>query len=274
MSLFKGVPHFGQTAKAPVMRWQWNRASGSAEQIFVSGSYNYLRNTVAPALVDDYDSIVIDQESGDLYKLIAAQTGEETTEIFDIHGSNLSQSVLINLTMKERFLDLGVPENKYATLVSQINDEVAKKKSGGQNYAQMEAAILTLIEAIVDLTQPLIDLAGELMDRIDRHGDQFLQAQYSFQHTLILPERIYAGGGDYAYVFANTHRIFTEPQMRDAESVPELFAIPKSILDNEVSAEWLKQPSHSSMTLFQKRHIVTEYLGADSWDRLTYKVAA
>lgn len=273
MSQFKGLQHFGQTVRAPVMRWEWKRSTGSIEQVFVCGGYNYLRNTVAPDLVDDYDSIVIEQMDGEMYKLMAAQTGEEITEVYDIHGSNLSQSVLINLTMKEQFIALGIPEDKYANLVSQINDEVQKKKSNGQTYAQMEAAVLALVVSLVDLTQPLINLASDLMDRIDRHGDQFLQAQYSFQHTIILPERTYQGGGDFEYVFDNTHRIFTESQLRDAENVPGTFAIPNSILNNAIPAEWLKQPSHSSMTLNQKRQIVTEYLGADTWDRLTYKVA-
>jgi hypothetical protein len=211
-----------------------------------------------------------------MYRLEAAQTGDEITEIYDVHGANLSQSVLINLVLKSQFEAAGNPPGSavdFETIAAEIDRVVsAYKADGSQTKAEMAAAIAAL-PSVLALSDAGDQLAQDLADHLIRHGDQFLQAQYSLVHTLILPERYYIGGGDFSYVFSNTHRVFTESQLRDAEDIPGDFSLPKSIINNNVSAEWLKQPAHSSMTLYQKRQIVTEYLSADTWVPFLYATA-
>lgn len=265
MSVRKGQANWGQTVKAPVMSWTWDRNTGETEQFFRCGSYAYLKDTVAPDLMDDYDTITIDQVGGDVYKLVAARTGENQQHIHEVRGSNLTQQLISNLKLKAAYLAIaGKLEANYVKDFVAVTQEADKVKRGEQTVAAMRTAI----DAIPFTEQLADDYADELL----KFGDEFLNAQYCYTHTIVLPDRSY--NGDLGFIYNNTHRIFTESALRSAEDIPSYFALPKAIV-NGGEAEWLKQPTTDSLnSTTGRRTIVLEYLFADVWSPVKYDPAA
>lgn len=256
MSVYKGNAVLSPTAKAPVMSVRWTRANGLSERVRHEGSFNFLRYQILPQLAPFYDSIEINHDHGDWYVLEAATVGDEIIERYEIAGSNLSQSVLVNPTFRKRFLAKGYQESLYAKIVSDIATEVDKKKRGDQTYQGMKDAIDTFFDDV---------LGDDFADAMLKTGDQFLQAQYVFSHSLSMAARVYEfGGNPYPNMFEKTDWIFTLAQMRNAESVPGNFTIPNV-------AEWLKQAVSSSRIEGQRWELSVAYLGADKWERAYYE---
>ena len=171
--------------------------------------------------------------------------------------------------MKPQFIAVGIVDGNtpttYAGIVSRIADEVAKKKSGQQSYAEMRTNVSGIMSIV---TVP--DIGFTLMDHLDRNGDQYLAEQYVFRHTVIAPDRYM---GNLSYIFNNTHRVFTESGMRDAEFMDTYapdFPLPPSTLNNSQPGLWLKQPVTFATTAGQRRQGVYEYLFADDWSALLY----
>jgi hypothetical protein len=263
MSVYKGDP----TITYPVGEVEtltWNRGSGEAWQFFEKGPFGYVYDRLYE-LRTEFDSIHIRRIQGAMFSIEAARGGDDYTEIYEVNGSTLTQAVLQNLVMRQQFLDAGVAEADYSAMVSKIAMEVSKYKALQQDYATMTGAVSTI--------GGNRQIAFDLMDRIDRYGDQSLQAQYALTHTTCVSERFFELNGlSFNAVYDNTLRIHTETQLRAAEAVPPDFKLPQSILDPNVSAEWLKQPVTCRFTN-NKRELTTTYLFADHWLRLDYKEA-
>lgn len=245
--------------------WRWQRGSGPARQVFYEGKFSELEDIAYNELMDDFDSIIIRPKSngvGGWYRMEAAQNGEDVTEDYEVDGSSLTQNTLTNLNVKARYLTAGYPEDSYASFFSKIAAEVRKLQSGQQTYDAMQTAVATIF------ADPL---GVEFADDLYRYGDQFLNAQYCFRHTITVADRVFQqNAGSFEGVFDSTNRIFTEAQLRDEENIPDDFRLPQSIIDNNVSAEWLKMPSRTRYGLGHARTITLEYLFADSWSRLKY----
>jgi hypothetical protein len=271
MSVYKGNTSIDTDLK-PVVRMQWRRGGGPAYEITMQGSLDRMEYE-AGQLVDQFDAIDIVQVQGDWFELRAAQQGDDVSEEHEVDGSNFTQSTLINLLVKQQFLAVSasITDAQYNRIVSTILDEVNKKKAGSQTYVQMQTAINNML-AELSLAS-VSELALELADDIDRHGDQFMQAQYVYRHSIVVAERVFkANGGSYAGIYNNTHRIFTEDQLRSAELIPLEFALPPKVLDNAQTAEWLKLPSRARIDRL-KRTLITEYAFADEWSRKRYAEA-
>lgn len=246
--------------------WRWQRGSGPARQVFYEGPFDVLEGIAYDTLMDEFDSIIIRPKNGvgEWYRMEAAQNGEDVAEDYEVDGSSLTQNTLTNLNIKARYLALNYPEASFASVFSKIADEVRKKQSGQQTYDEMRTAVGTIFDD---------PLGYEFMDDLDRYGDQFLNSQYCFRRTITVADRVFINNNAFfADTFDNTNRIFTEAQLRATENVPNEFWLPKSIVDNSVSAEWLKMPSRTRYTIGHQRTIVREYLFADSWSRLKYGV--
>ena len=266
MSKKKGQDFIKPYAYLP-LEWRWTRGSGPAKQFFYEGSFSRCE-TQAYALMDEYDSIIIRPKNngvGEWYRLEAAQNGEDVTEDYEVDGSSLTQNTLTNLNIKARYLDLGYPEESFASVFSKIAAEVKKVQQNQQTYDAMLAAVATIFDD---------PLGVEFADDLYRYGDQFLNAQYCFRHTITVADRVFfANAGSFEGIFDKTNRIFTEAQLRDEENIPEDFTLPPQIRDNTQPAEWLKMPSRTRYGLGHARTIVIEYLFADSWSRLKYGTA-
>lgn len=263
MSRIKGRTIHGQTKRCPVTEWKWTRGSGEAQQIFLRGSYSNLRFNHAPGIAEIYDSIVIRHVSGEMYELIAAQSGDDISEIHDVDASNLTQNTLVNLRVKKQFTEAGVLEEEYVPIVVKIQGEVNKFRNGSQSYSAMTGAVSTIAGGR--------QCGFDLMDNLAKWGDQFLNAQYCYRHTIRIAERIFVGSnGLFGDIYANTHKIFTEEQLRSAENIPTGFALPQKVIDNSQPAQWLKQPSRNRYVVGQCREVVLEYLFADEWDEFKY----
>lgn len=263
MSKFKGAPVIDAITANPVVRWEWRRNLGISKQIVRKGSFNQM---VARAGIEmpNYDAITISQiGEGGMFKMELAQNGDEMTEVHEVSGTSLMQNKIFNLVLKQRFLESGITEENHPNIVSQIADEVLKKKAGNQTYDQMASAVATIGGNNA--------VAFELMDDLDRNGDQVPTEQATYRHTIVLAERIFQENSEFfGGMFGNRQRIFTESQLRDVESIPDDFELPPSIVAPSAPSEWLKMPTVSTLNLFQKRTITTEYLSGDEISRLYY----
>lgn len=273
MSQIKGASHYGQTTKAPFSEWRWTRNQGESESVFEVGTADYLRNVRAPELMLDYDSITIrpDNGGGDMFRLDAARTGQEWQDLHEVQGSNLTQSVLINRVMKAKFLAAGIPEGKYIQLVSDIAQKVAQRRGTEQAYTQMYDQVIQLYDAVVngEINQAGIDVCGLLLNHLDLNTDHYLAEQYVYRHSWVIPDRSY--DGDLGYIYNNTHRVFTESQLRSDENIPGFYSLPASTINNN-GALWLKQPVSDCLDgVSLRRSITIEFLAADDWSALLYK---
>lgn len=263
--------------------WRWQRSGGPAIQEEFKGNFPDMF-TIAGQLMPYFDALSIEKISGEFFKLTAAQSGEEITEIHEVQGMNFTQNKLYSLVLYNRLYALAAELNGggglspaaldflVKSIMSNIAKEVQKYKSGEQDYDEMK----TNVEAL--FASAATDAAAiglEFMDDLDRNGDQFLQVQYTYRHTIVIAERIFvANSGTFAGAYNNTHQIFSEAQLIAREAIPSEFVLPPSVLNINAPSEWLKQPTHSNLTTGQKRHLVTEYLSADRWSRLYYNVVA
>lgn len=273
MSVFKGVPRIDVDDR-PIMRWQWRRGGGPANEIVMQGRYDELLEE-AERLSDTFDAIDITRVKGTMFELRAAQQGDDVSEDHDVDGSNFTQSTLVNLNVRKTFTDAGLTDDGiYSEIVARISTEVSKFKSGQQSFSQMEDEVSTIMVEKGLETPEAFTAALDLAEDLSLNGDQFLQAQYVYRRTLVLAERIYRANFEgYAAIFADTHRIFTEAQMRDAENIAADIPLPPSVVDPSQSLEWLKCPTKSRVDRI-KRIIVKEYMGADIWSRTRYAVKA
>ena len=270
MSVFKGwkqIPKPGVIA--PITHLTWTRAGGEARQVWYKGTFDYCYAKLQ-ANKADFDSASISQEGqGTMYKLELAQAGDDITEVHDVGGSDLMQAKIANLYLQQQIIADASADAPPVT-VDSINVLLAAiaqvvndfKSNGNKTTAELETAIQLLT------TSPkAIDLAYELL----LLGDNFLQSQYTYVHTITVAERIYeAGEYDEGPIYADVGKIFTEQQMINAEDIPENFGLPPKVLDGE-PAEWLKRAPHSVLTTGQKRMFTIPYLFADSWSRLDYQ---
>lgn len=265
MSVYKGNTTI-DIANRPIVRFSWRRGGGPANEIVMQGSFDRMYEQ-ALELSSDFDAIDIVQVKGEWFELRAAQQGDDVAEDHDVDGSNFTQSTVMNLLVKSRFTALGVTDEQYNKIASTVNDEVNKKKAGNQTYDQMQTAINTVLAEMTLAAASEVSLA--LADDIDQNGEQFFQAQYVYRHTQTVAERIFRQNkGTYVGVYANTHRIFTEDQLRTAERIPVELSLPQKVIDG-TPAEWLKNPTRARIDRL-KRTLITEYLFADKFSRVRY----
>jgi hypothetical protein len=242
-------------------RWTWTRASGESWQKFWEGSWSQCLSR-ANLLKSNWDHITISRKAGNWFRLDASQGGDEYTEIHEVQGSSMTQSVLLSTVAKKRFVDSGVADADAFTMMSKIAAEVRKYQSNQQTYAEMAAAVAT----IGSNNQTAFDF----MDMLDRYGDQALQSQYIYTHTTVVSERMFeAAGANFELVYEGTNRIHTEDEVFAAENIPAEFRLPPRILDG-APAEWLKQAATARTTSGQRRELIVSYLFADEWDRFKY----
>jgi hypothetical protein len=272
VSQYKGdrvIKPFNQPGDAGVEMFTWNRGGGQSIQKFWMGNWN---ETLARLglLQRDWDSITIRREKGGMFRLDAAQSGDDYTEIHEVTGTNLMQSKLFSLVLKQKFVTAGVPAATALTIISKIANEVRKYQNQQQTYAEMQAAVA----ATVSSYSGAATLASSLMDDLDRNGEQFLQVQYVYTHTVSVAERVFqANAASFQGVYDNVERVHSESQVFNYENIPAEFYLPQRVLDG-APAEWLKQPPRAVLTSGQRRELTVTYLFADEWSRLYYLDAA
>ena len=297
MSVYKGNKRIDFTVKPGgslvvpshyqlIRTWRWQRSGGPSIQTEYRGNFPDLYKK-AHQIQPDFDSLEIQKISGDMYLLSAAQAGDEITEIFDVQGSSLSQSVMINPIIKARMLA------ESGGVI--IDDEDAIGTGGGYGYSQVVAEIRAAVnkflngtdhdydQMVADVQQacgsvPAPAAAMELMDLLARGTNHFMNAQYTFSHTINIAERIFLASSDYfAGAYENTCRIFTEAQLRldwfaGGESIPAEFPMPTKTTTTE-PAEYLKLYAGCNIVTGQKRSIVSQYQSADRISRALYAEA-
>jgi hypothetical protein len=237
---------------------------GESEQIVHEGSYNYLRNTLAPQLMNEFDSIAINQKVGEVYRLEAARATDEIAESHELTTSSLTQTLQSSLVLQRRFQDAGVPLDKIAVIISKVADAVRKFQAGTLSYAALQNTIIEVSE----LRTPDVEaLVRALADELDRTGEQFLNSQFTYHHRLSITERLFASYSGNTY--ENLMRIHTESQMRDAEEIPDGFELPQLSSGDNGPMEWLKVACTNRLAGL-RREISVCYLGADKWSRLRY----
>jgi hypothetical protein len=279
MSVKKGSSLINSAVGLPdVVSWRWTRSGGPAEQMFLEGTFSKLQSYISSrGLLNLYDSINIEQKNGTWYRMECARMGDTVIEVHRLSGTDVSQNIAYNLVLRDQLLDASaavggpVTSDNYVSYVSQIQDEVRKRQSGQQSYLEMQAAIYSLFGGVS--TTP--DFAFDIVDDIDRGGEQFITAQYTYTRSVVVAERIYQSNpGLFSDGLGNIDRIFSGAQLRSEESIPPDFRLPPSIIDNNVDAEWLKKPTDSDLQTNQRRCVTTKYLSADVWSRVRYKVAS
>lgn len=260
MSLYKGAVSIPTATQADqITELHWTRGGGESLQKFIEGKWSKVYSDLQFAKAD-WDSAVITRK-GDWWRLELSQNGDTLTDIHEIQGSNLMQSKVYNTVLKAQFTALAMDESH----ISRIAAEVQKYKTGAQSYAEMASAVATIGNNNA--------VAFDLMDDLDRNGDQFLQVQYCYRHSVIMSERFFNSNSETFWgIYDNVSRIFTEDALYDVEVIPEEFALPQRVLDGD-PAEWLKQPPHANHTSGQRRELVNEYIFADEWSRLYYAEA-
>ena len=257
MSQRKGWVQIPLSGDPAIQEINWTRSSGAAQSVFYEGSFEDMEAR-ATELQEDYDSIRVSRVrgKGGWCRVDAAQAGDAITEIHEVHGSSLTQDKIFNSIQKKLFTDGG----EDATTMAKIAVEVRKALSGGQTYSDMTGAVADIWNNSV---------AFDFADELFQYGEQFLNLQYSYEHTIVVAERIFAQTPSiipgYANLFKYVNQIHTETQLRTAESIPASFALPPKVVDNSATAEWLKQAPTSSLTVGQKREIKVMYLFADKW---------
>lgn len=270
MSQVKGDRSINGSTPPPIDVVRWKRGDGDAQQVWAKGSWAFVTQRLQQWKIE-FDAITISRDRGEgtFFKIEAAQGGDDVTEIFEITGSNLTQSVLLSLVMRKKFIDVGILPANYVKTVSDIVREVNKFKGDGQSYADMR----TNVSGIMSLaTSP--DIGFELQEYLCKAGDAFLNGQYAFHHTTSVSERIFnLNNGSFANAYDNAFRIHSAAQVYNFEGVPPEFVLPPQILDNSQPAEWLKLMPNCNLTTGGKRSLVNQYLFADEWSRLVYATA-
>lgn len=274
----------GKPQSSGLVERRWTRGSGGAVQEFHEGSEAEMVYRMN-ALKSQYDSGVIRKVGdGDWYRLEMAQSDDSITDIFEVHGSSFYQSICINPIIKKKILEqqyyVDDTENpsfdvkSYTRLMSVIQSSVAKFRSE-LNYQAMLKRIFDDSQAMGnDITGATALMIKFVCDKIIIGEDHFLNANYTFRHTIAISERVFIQNGfSYQDVYNKTLKIHTEQLMRDRELIPDEFPLPPKISNNKQPAEWLKQPSKPEFQWGQKRAITTEYSFADKWEAKYYDLA-
>lgn len=266
-----------------ITQWKWNRGGGPALSIFAEGSFPDMY-AAASRLTGNYDSISISRKQGDWFHLEAAQNGDTITEIHEVHGTSLSQSIMTNPVLKSQLIsstagtaspivddstDIGSSTLGFSVVVAKIRAAVNKFLTD-QDYNTMKKSVETACGG----ASPAPLVARQIMDRMCRGIDYFYNVQYTYTHTIIVAERVFiANNGTFEGAYDDVLKVFTEGQLRRSwndggESIPDEFRLPKTI--NGVDGEFLKLSASINLTSGQKRTIVSNYQFADYIDRLMY----
>ena len=272
VTAYKGRPTIPYKSPPPVTRWSWRRGSGESQQVFIKGSWAHVR-AEAEKMKVTYDVLEINPISGGMFQLDAAQTGDVYDETHDTDSVNKSVDKLSSLVMRAQFIALGATTAKYPEFVSRIADKVQAKKTGEQTYSQIETGVRDMVLELfpsLGTPVPLQDKAVELLRDLDQDGPFFLGAEFVYRRTISVAERVFiANNGSFAGVYTNTHRVFSESDLRTTEEIPDDFWLPRS-LSTDAPAQWLKLPPKCRMTVGHRREVVKEYLSADSWPSLYF----
>lgn len=270
-TMFKGWRVIPPDADFPEA-FRWTRTSGPALSIACKGPFNEMYN-LGQTLTEDFDSIEIVREGeGTMYRLTAAQNGDEIQEVHEVSGSHFTQPVRSNLRIRNNFTSYGVLE--VDQVIASTLTHVTNVQNGKTKY---DKAILLIddvlsetgVMAVGGNTSAAGQLIRELFDHYLTYGDNFLQVQYTYRHTLIFAERIFKNY-DTDAIYENVEKIHTETQLRNAEQIPTNFYLPKQVTDNTKTAQWLKQAPSVALTYGQKRSLAIDYLFADEISTMLY----
>jgi hypothetical protein len=270
--------------------FKWTRTGGAAiSYTYSNGPFADLF-AIGADLSTDYDSIdIVKNGEGNTYKLVAAQNGDEVNETHEVNGSHVTQNRIDNLKLMQMvgalistaFYGSQSAEDKAAALIirpvlAEIIRYANKVKADQSSYS---TALDDLFVRLLDLTghdlaaEPLIE---QIMQDLITRGDQFLQASYTYRHTYVYADRIYNRAA-HPEIFQKVNYVYTEAKMRTAESIPNDFYIPQSILPNSGGvakpAYWLKMAPTASLTFGQKRVVSIIYQFADEWLDYLYNYA-
>lgn len=271
MSVAKGNTQIPYTGLAPVDGYSWSRTAGPAVKIWYKGTYAAMMAKV-PTLQVDFDTIDITRINGqgEFWRLDAAQVGDTIQHIYEVNGSDLTQPRSQNLKLLKTFTDAGLTGKEISTVANCV--EGWRSGIFGTDYKQLESKIFDALFAAGADPSFISTTAMDFADDLIRGGDNFLQSQFTFKHSIVCAERIWAANaGDFANVFEDTGKIHEETDMRTAEAIPASFILPKSISQPTQPAVWLKRPPRVELTYNQKRTLTVEYLCADQWSSLYYE---
>ena len=235
------------------------------------------------------DSVDIQREEGsDWYQLVVAQNGDDVQEIHEVMGGHFTQSVLFNSIFQKALTDAGVPAVDLLRLLSRIQNEANRVKSGQESLSEAVDNCGGELDLAPDEIPGALAAALEnALAQLVLGGDQFLQVQWTYRRSFMYAERIWQSvdASVWAQRYRNVEAIHTETQLQAAEDIPASLYLPKAVGCSSAIAsgaaaaagdtcEWLKQAPNITLSYNQKRAFTIEYLAADKWSRLLYPLAS
>jgi hypothetical protein len=269
---YKGSFKIPLDGNPPIESFRWTRTGGPSIVKVFKGQFDDLL-TLGESLTDDFDQIGIDRTGNDFAVLTASQNGDETSEIHERIPGQQSISLLTSPVLIGQFYALGATlEDSVKDALVIIKEETSKVKDTTSKDAAIVAGVAAAVSlaGCADTAGALTALVRKIINRLRLGNEFYLVPCYHYKHTYQYPDRSWMTGYP-AGLDEGVGKIFTEAQMRTAESIPVTFPLPYQISAPASPAFWLKEGPGATLTIGQRRQVSVTYIFADVWSDLTYQ---